>query len=55
MEINPGGKLSTNQIIGRDDDIARFWQVIQRQGSKLPAIRICAILAIICSSLAFEV
>lgn len=32
MEINPGGKLSTNQIIGRDDEIARFWQVIQRQG-----------------------
>lgn len=32
MEIYPGGKLSTNQIIGREDDIVRFWQVIQRQG-----------------------
>src|SRR5260221_13005356 len=32
MEINPGGRLGLNEIVGRDDDIRRYWDVLKRQG-----------------------
>ena len=32
MQINPGGRLNTEDVIGRDDEIARYWRVIERQG-----------------------
>lgn len=31
MKINPGGRLAPESIIGRDDEVRRFWQVLDRQ------------------------
>ena len=39
MEINPGGKLSLEDIVGRDEEIERYWQVLSRQGLVLSAER----------------
>ena len=39
MQINPGGRLDTKDIIGRDDEIDRYWSVLQRQGLVLSAER----------------
>ena len=39
MEINPGGRLDTKDVIGRDDEIARYWRVLRRQGLVLSAER----------------
>ena len=39
MRINPGGRLNTEDIIGRDDEIARYWSVIERQGLVISAER----------------
>ena len=39
MQINPGGRLNTNDIIGRDNEIERYWRVLQRQGLVLSAER----------------
>ena len=39
MQINPGGRLDTNDIIGRDDEIDRYWRILQRQGLVLSAER----------------
>ena len=39
MQINPGGRLDTKDVIGRDHEIARYWQVLQRQGLVLSAER----------------
>ena len=39
MQINPGGRLNTEDVIGRDDEIARYWRVIERQGLVISAER----------------
>ena len=39
MRINPGGRLNTKDVIGRDDEIARYWRVIERQGLVISAER----------------
>ena len=39
MQINPGGRLDTKDIIGRDKEIDRYWRVLQRQGLVLSAER----------------
>ena len=39
MQINPGGRLDTSDIIGRDYEIARYWRILQRQGLVLSAER----------------
>lgn len=32
----PGGQLELNDIVGRDDDVARFWDSLTRQSLVLP-------------------
>ncbi len=32
MKPNPGGALGVNDIVGREDEIARYWTVLERQG-----------------------
>lgn len=39
MQINPGGLLSPEDVVGRDAEIARYWQVLDRQGLVLSAER----------------
>ena len=39
MQINPGGRLDTKDVIGRDQEIDRYWRVLQRQGLLLSAER----------------
>ena len=39
MQINPGGRLDTKDIIGRDNEIDRYWRVLQRHGLVLSAER----------------
>ena len=39
MQINPGGRLRTDDVIGRDRDIARYWSVLERQGLVISAER----------------
>ena len=39
MQINPGGSLDTKDVIGRDDEIARYWRVLERQGLVISAER----------------
>lgn len=39
MQINPGGRLSVDQIVGRDEHIDRYWGVLQRQSLILSAER----------------
>ena len=39
MQINPGGQLATKDVIGRDDEIARYWDVLERQGLVISAER----------------
>ena len=39
MQINPGGQLDIEDVIGRDDEIARYWRVIGRQGLVISAER----------------
>ena len=39
MQINSGGRLDTKDIIGRDNEIDRYWRVLQRQGLVLSAER----------------
>ncbi len=39
MQINPGGRLRPEDVVGRDDEIARYWQVLERQGLVLSAER----------------
>ena len=39
MQINPGGLLNTEDIIGRDGEIARYWTVLERQGLVISAER----------------
>ncbi|MEE8113269.1 MAG: hypothetical protein V3T23_02830 [Nitrososphaerales archaeon] len=39
MQLNPGGRLNTDEIIGRDSEISRYWTILQRQGLVLSAER----------------
>ena len=39
MQINPGGRLDTKDVIGRDTEIARYWRVLERQGLVISAER----------------
>ena len=39
MQINPGGRLDTKDMMGRDNEIARYWGVIERQGLLVSAER----------------
>ena len=39
MKINPGGRLDTKDVWGRDAEIARYWNVLDRQGLILSAER----------------
>ena len=39
MQINPGGRLDNSDIIGRDDEITKYWRILQRQGLVLSAER----------------
>ena len=39
MRINPGGRLNTEEIIGRDGEIARYWSILERQGLVISAER----------------
>ena len=39
MQINPGGRLDTKDVMGRDHEIARYWRVLERQGLVISAER----------------
>lgn len=39
MQINPGGRLNTKDVMGRDNEIARYWDVLDRQGPVISAER----------------
>lgn len=39
MQINPGGLLQTKDVIGRDHEIARYWNILDRQGLVISAER----------------
>ena len=39
MRINPGGRLNIEDVMGRDDEIARYWRVLERQGLVISAER----------------
>ena len=39
MQINPGGRLAMEDVVGRDDEIARYWRVLERQGLVISAER----------------
>ena len=39
MQINPGGRLNTKDVMGRDSEIARYWRVLDRQGLVISAER----------------
>ena len=39
MQINPGGRLDIRDVIGRDEEITRYWSILKRQGLVLSAER----------------
>ena len=39
MQINPGGRLNIRDVVGRDNEIARYWRVLERQGLVISAER----------------
>lgn len=39
MQINPGGRLQTKDVIGRDHEIARYWTILDRQSLVISAER----------------
>ena len=39
MQINPGGRLNIRDVVGRDNEIARYWEILARQGLVLSAER----------------
>ena len=39
MRINPGGRLDIKDVMGRDNEIARYWRVLARQGLVISAER----------------
>ena len=32
MQINPGGRLQPEDVVGRDREVARYWEILDRQG-----------------------
>ena len=39
MQINLGGRLDTKDVVGRDNEINRYWRVLERQGLVISAER----------------
>lgn len=39
MKINPGGRLNIEDVMGRDNEIIRYWDVLERQGLIISAER----------------
>jgi hypothetical protein len=39
MEINPGGQLDIHDIVGRENEMDRYWEILGRQGLVLSAER----------------
>ena len=39
MQINPGGRLHPEGVIGRDREISRYWEILDRQGLVISAER----------------
>jgi hypothetical protein len=39
LTVNPGGELASDQVVGRDREIERYWQILSRQGLILAAER----------------
>ena len=39
MQINPGGRLNTKDVLGREKEIAKYWTILKRQGLILSAER----------------
>ena len=39
MQINPGGRLDIRDVVGRDNEITRYWEILARQGLVLSAER----------------
>lgn len=39
MQINPGGRPNTKDVMGRNNEIARYWGVLERQGLVISAER----------------
>lgn len=39
LSVNPGGELASDQVVGRDREIERYWQILARQGLILAAER----------------
>ena len=39
VQINLGGRLNTRDMVGRDNETARYWRVLARQGLVIPAER----------------
>ncbi len=39
MKINPGGRLDIADVMGRNSEIARYWNVLDRQGLIISAER----------------
>ena len=39
MQISPGGRLKPEDVVGRDREIARYWQVLDRQSLVISAER----------------
>ena len=37
MRINPGGRLDTGDMVVRDNEIAGYWRVMERQGLVISA------------------
>ena len=39
MQINPGGRLQPKDVVGRDHEVARYWEILDRQGLVISAER----------------
>lgn len=39
MKANPGGQIAPDEVVGRDDQIARLWEILDRQSAILSAER----------------
>lgn len=39
LSVNPGGELASDQVVGREREIERYWQILARQGLILAAER----------------
>ena len=39
MQINPGGRLRPEDVVGRNREVARYWEILDRQGLVISAER----------------